>query len=103
MKLRTIANFGPAGIVIILLISLWEFFVQTFHMNTDILPPPSLIAGAMIHNWNIIAVHTMQTLLETIIGIFAAIILGVILAISLDSSPVIRRALYPLLISSQTI
>jgi ABC-type nitrate/sulfonate/bicarbonate transport system permease component len=45
----------------------------------------------------------MQTLLEAILGLAIAVALGAVVALALDAWPLFRRAVYPLLITSQTI
>ena len=85
------------------LIALWEVFVNTTHMSNQILPSPTAIFAAFIRNWDIMLPHIQQTLTETLLGIIIAVFLGVFTATLLDSSTWVRRALYPLLITSQTI
>ncbi len=64
---------------------------------------PIAIIQALFNNWSIIYDNTLQTLLETVLGLTLAAILGLLLAITLDISSWMRRAVYPLLITSQTI
>jgi ABC-type nitrate/sulfonate/bicarbonate transport system permease component len=47
--------------------------------------------------------HTLVTLYETVVGFAAALVAGVIFAAVIDFSPWLRRAIYPLLVVSQTI
>lgn len=103
MKSKNVTNFGPSLILFTTIIIVWELSVHLVHINSQILPAPSVIASALFFNWNIIFPHIQQTLLETIIGIFIAIVLGAATAILLDTSSWVRRAVYPLLITSQTI
>ncbi|HSW47531.1 MAG TPA: ABC transporter permease [Candidatus Saccharimonadales bacterium] len=103
MKLKKIADFGPSIIFLILLLLIWEILVGTNQINSHFLPAPSKIIIALIENWSIIAPHAYQTALETLIGFVIAIILGVTVALLLDLSGFVRKTLYPLLISSQTI
>lgn len=89
--------------LIIFLILLWEFLSRLNIINTLFLPPPSSIAEALFKNWKIIVSHTSQTLLETFIGLLLSILLGLIGAIILASSSIIRQMFYPILLISQTI
>lgn len=102
-KLRRIAGYGPAFVLIITLLALWEVIVRSGQVSAYFLPPPTAIGQALYDNWDIIFVNTMQTMLETVIGILAATLLGLVLAILLDTSQWVRRAIYPLLVISQTI
>ena len=61
---------------------------------------PSLTALARTP---IIAPHTWQTLVETLIGFALALVVGLGFAVLIDISGLLRRAIYPLLVVSQTI
>lgn len=43
------------------------------------------------------------TMLETVLGLAVALVLGVVLAAAMDFSAFLRRALYPILVASQTV
>ncbi|HET9920582.1 MAG TPA: ABC transporter permease [Ktedonobacteraceae bacterium] len=103
LTLRRIAGFGPAFVLALALLAFWELYVNAGLMNARLLPPPTAIVQALLANWDIISVHTMQTLLETVLGMVAATLVGLLLAILLAISLPLRRAIYPLLVISQTI
>jgi ABC-type nitrate/sulfonate/bicarbonate transport system permease component len=103
MKLNRIASYGPAFVLVIALLAIWELYVRSGQISTAILPPPTTIVQALFGNWDIIEVHTLQTLLETMLGLAAATILGIVLAVMLDLSVWMRQAVYPVLVTSQTI
>lgn len=101
--LRGVAGYGPAFVLAFALLALWELIVRFGQVSTEILPAPTAIGQALVDNWDIISIHTMQTLLETVLGLALATLLGVLIAVLLDVSPTVRRAIYPLLVTSQTI
>lgn len=103
MKLKTIINFGPAFVLFTTLFVLWELFVRVLQINNQILPSPLIIMQAFFRNWDIILPHIQQTLIETLIGIIVSIFIGLLTAVIIDTSPWARKALYPLLVTSQTI
>lgn len=103
MKFRTLSYLGPAMIAFIFILLFWEFIVHVSHIPNDILPAPSTIFFSLLSNSDSLLINTLQTLTETLIGIGIAIILGIFLAVLLDFSPLVRRAIYPLLITSQTV
>jgi len=100
---QLLTNNWSAVVLLAVLIAGWELYVRIDRISVLILPPPSAVAAALVENWDVIAVHTWQTLLETVLGMGVAIVLGVALAILLDLSFIARRAVYPLLVISQTI
>jgi ABC-type nitrate/sulfonate/bicarbonate transport system permease component len=103
MTLRRLAGFGPALVLTLALLALWELFVRAGQISPQVLPSPIAIVQALVNNWGVIYDNTLQTLLETVLGLAIATLLGLLLAILLDISGWMRRAVYPLLITSQTI
>ena len=103
MTLRKLAGYGPALVFTLALLVLWELYVRADHVSVQLLPSPTAIVQALFNNWSIIYDNTLQTLLETVLGLAIAALLGLLLAITLDISSWMRRAVYPLLITSQTI
>lgn len=103
MKLHRLASYGPAFVLTITLLLLWELIVRAGQISPLFLPSPTAIVQSLINDWNAIYDNTLQTLLETVLGMGIATLLGIILAVLLDVSGWLRRAIYPLLITSQTI
>src|SRR6266516_4420936 len=103
MTLRRLAGYGPAIVLTITLLVLWELYVRASQVSVQVLPSPIAIVQALVNNWGVIYDNTLQTLLETVLGLAIATLLGLVLAVMLDISGWMRRAVYPLLITSQTI
>ena len=103
MKLRWLAGYGPAFVLAVTLLVFWELYVRAGQVSPTVLPTPTAVVQALISNWGIIYDNTVQTLLETVLGMIVATLLGLLLAILLDASGWMRRAIYPLLVTSQTI
>jgi len=103
MTFRRLAGYGAALLLAVTLLVLWELYVRAGNVSVQVLPSPIAIIQALFNNWSIIYDNTLQTLLETVLGLTLAAILGLLLAITLDISSWMRRAVYPLLITSQTI
>lgn len=68
-----------------------------------ILPTPLEIAGAAIKNADLLFFHTGVTLLEAFLGLSCGVIIACLLALIMDTFPLFNRAIYPLLVVSQTI
>lgn len=101
--MKNYSKFVPAVILLSCLLFIWELSVRTGLISRHIVPAPSDTTYALITNWAVIFPHIIQTLIETLIGIVIAIILGYVTAVFLDMSSWFRKAVYPLLITSQTI
>ncbi len=68
MKLRRLADFGPAFVLTLTLLAFWELYVRAGQISAQVLPAPTAIIQALFDNWNVIYDNTLQTLLETVLG-----------------------------------
>lgn len=102
-KLKSIENkIIPIGFIIILII-LWEGIVSTGGIEKYILPSPIDVGTTFIKELPIMVPHIGATLYEGIVGFLIAILISVIIAVMMDIIPIIKKALYPVLVISQTI
>ncbi len=96
--------YGLAALFSIALILLWEAIVRGFDVPEYLFPAPSQVAIALRDDWSTILAPAMWvSLREVLIGFAIAAVAGVGLAIVLHMFGPLRRAVYPLLIGSQTI
>jgi ABC-type nitrate/sulfonate/bicarbonate transport system permease component len=97
----------PPTIALLLLLVVWEVYSRlvlgAISGGDRLLPAPTRIVSALRENVGILAPHTWQTLAETAIGFALAMLVGLAFAVVIDLSPFLRRAVYPLLVVSQTI
>ncbi len=98
-----IAVYGPPALLVIGLLLLWEVGVWIWSIPVWLLPPPSRILITLVTSAPVLAEHTLATLTVTIPGFALALIAGFSLGVALDASPLLRRAIYPLLVTSQTV
>jgi ABC-type nitrate/sulfonate/bicarbonate transport system permease component len=102
-KLRLIAhNLAPwyaltAGAL------LWEASVRALHTPAWLLPAPTRIVRALWEARALIGMHTVPTLIESLAGLVVAVFLGAFIASLIEWSPLVRHALYPLLVITQTV
>jgi ABC-type nitrate/sulfonate/bicarbonate transport system permease component len=95
--------YGPPLLLILALVLGWELLVRWWAIPNWLLPPPSQIPVSLLHSLPILRGHVLATLQVTILGFGLALVASFILAIALDGSALLRRALYPLLVASQTV
>jgi len=96
--------YGVASLLTVAMVGAWELIVRVAHIPEYLLPAPSQIAVALKQDWTqYLGPATWVTLREVLIGFVIAAVLGIGLAIVLHLSGPLRRAVYPLLIASQTI
>lgn len=93
----------PSLILSLILLTIWQLAAMKLNA-AYILPSPTQILARL---WDLrdvlIVVHLPATMGVTFLGLFIAILLGLSLAIIMDTSEKVENALYPLIIASQTI
>lgn len=85
------------------LLLFWEAVGFFQWLPPYLLPPPSRVLLALARDAGLLWQHTQVTLTAAAAGFGIAVFAGGSLALLLDHSPLIRRVLYPYLITSQTI
>ncbi|MGO4890621.1 ABC transporter permease [Anaerobacillus sp. MEB173] len=93
----------PMVMTIMLFIGLWEGAVRFWNIETWILPAPSLIVHSFFETWDLLPGHIWMTTKEAILGFLLGIVVALVVAFVLDMSPLLRKAVYPILLFSQTI
>jgi ABC-type nitrate/sulfonate/bicarbonate transport system permease component len=93
----------PPLVVLVALIAAWQIYVDVSGINRVTLPSPSHIFDATIRNRGLLWDHSLVTLKETVLGLGISILVAVGLALLIDAFAPARRALYPLLVGSQTL
>jgi ABC-type nitrate/sulfonate/bicarbonate transport system permease component len=81
----------------------WEAYVRLAGVEPVVLPSPTRILGALWDYRDDAVRHALPTLLETVVGFLLAVVLAIVAAVLMDRTPAVRRAVEPLLVTSQTI
>lgn len=90
-------------IALIVAILLWEATTKLFHVETWVLPAPSVIMKEMIQVFPAFVPHMLATIKLVLIGFTTAIILGIVAAMILHIFPTLREIFMPFLVISQNI
>jgi ABC-type nitrate/sulfonate/bicarbonate transport system permease component len=93
----------PALLLIVFVLLCWQVVATRTGLSSFILPSPLQVLQAGWETRHILLSAIGTTMLETVIGLGIAIVLGILIAAAIDLSSFLRRALYPLLVASQTI
>lgn len=98
-------RYAPPTLFILLLLLVWQGISWLWEVQLWLLPSPWRILSEGIDAWLHLGLdrHTWQTLQEALLGFLLAVATGLILALAVDFSPLLRRTIYPLLVVSQTI
>jgi putative hydroxymethylpyrimidine transport system permease protein len=82
---------------------MWEVVVRAAQVPDYLFPAPSAIASALDSDASLLAGATLVTLREIVLGYLLAVVLALVVAVVLHFSSVLRHALLPILIFSQTV
>ena len=101
-RLRVMGN--PAGPVLLVMvfIVIWEMYVRVAEPPRFILPAPTAIAAAFPAMVDQLLTHSIATLTIVMIGFLAGSVGGLVLAVVMSFSPMLRAGIYPIVIASQT-
>ena len=98
----TLKAIAGATATLIALIIAWEVLVRQFQVPSWLLPAPSLIAQSMLEWRTELAVHSLVTLYETLVGFALAIAISLPLAVAVVYSRVLQNTIYPILLALQS-
>ena len=96
-------QYMPAVVLLVALVGLWELLVEVLDTRPYILPAPSAIWEALLDKGHLLPNHIQATATEAVLGLLAAAVGGVILAVLISSIPLAQRVLYPIIVTSQTV
>lgn len=93
----------PVALAAGLLLVAWQLYAARPGGDALLLPTPVAVWQALVSQRGALWDAALVTLYETAVGFAAALAAGVAFGAAIDFSPWLRRALYPLLVTSQTI
>jgi len=100
LRLRT---WLPPALVLAAAVAAWQLWVSVSHVDPQLVPGPWQVVWATWDDrsniWPAIGVTTE----EAVLGLLAATAVAFVSAVAIDSWLPVRRGLYPLIITSQTI
>lgn len=106
---QQLGQYAPVAVFLVSVVACWQIAALSLAASLSaattrwLLPSPGQVLTAAVEMRTIIAPHIWQTLLETLSGFALALVAGVSFAILIDASPILRRAIYPVLVISQTV
>lgn len=102
--MRRLRQALPAVILVLVLIGIWELYVDLHDSSFSlILPPPHQVVKALYDDRSLLWSSFLVTAEEVLLGILVATLFGAVFAVAIHFSPTLRRAVYPLLVGSQAV
>lgn len=92
-----------AALLVVVLLAGWEAYTRLGGIDEIVLPAPTAILTALYDDRALLWSNFTVTAGEIGLGMLVALVLGLLCAIAIHFSAILRRALYPLLVGSQTI
>jgi ABC-type nitrate/sulfonate/bicarbonate transport system permease component len=99
---RALALVPPLAILAAVLAA-WQLYAALSGIGNDVLPAPSRVLSVTWDNRGDLWANTLPTLRATLLGFALSLAVGFALAVLVDASAHVRRALLPLLVASQTL
>ena len=100
---RLAARALPPLVALALVLAVWELVLRLGHPGPLVLPTPGTVARALHEDAGTLARAAAVTAEEALAGFAGGALLGLLLAIATAESALVRRGLYPLLVTTQAI
>ncbi len=102
MRTRVLAVLPPL-LIVGLLVAVWQVYANVSGIGNDVLPPPSRVLQVTWDNRGDLWANTLPTLRATLLGFALSLAVAFVLAVLIDASAVLRRALMPVLVATQVL
>jgi len=84
-------------------LGVWEAAVAVLRVKAVLLPRPSVIAGVLWRQGPLILEHMWPTFYQIVLGFLLSLVGGVLVAVLLTYSEIVRKGVYPLIVVSQIV
>ncbi len=99
---RRRAVVAPAAVLAGLLV-LWQAWVRIGDVRSWVVPAPTEVATAGWDSRTALAQNAWTTLVEAVVGLVIGTVFGLLVALGISLVPAVRRAIWPVVVTSQTI
>lgn len=99
---RLRAWIAPTGVLVGFLV-LWQAWVRFGDVRSWILPAPTDVATAGWSSRSALVENASTTLIEAVVGLALGSVFGLAVALGISLIPALRRAIWPVVVTSQTI
>lgn len=102
-RLQSIINKASSLSLIAAILIIWQLLSVTGVVPSYMLPSPVGVVKAFIADFPLLMHHAKITLLEAFLGLGFGVLLGFVVAVLMDRFKFLYKAVYPLLVITQTI
>jgi NitT/TauT family transport system permease protein len=100
---RLIARTAWPVLVTALMLLGWELAVRSLGIRSIILPPPSAVFEVIVLRYDLLLAHLWPSLYLTVLGFLLSVVGGVLVAVLITYSTIVREGFYPVIVVSQVI
>jgi NitT/TauT family transport system permease protein len=98
-----LASLGLPVVVTAITLALWQLVSVVFDVKTVVLPSPLVIGEVIVAKLDLLATHLWPTFYQTVLGFVLSVAGGLLVAVLITYSRIMRDGVYPLIVISQII
>lgn len=102
-KLQNIINRIAPVLAITILLTVWQILSITGVVPKFMLPSPTDVASAFVEDFALLMSHAKTTLIEAFLGLSLGILFGFLVAVLMDRFEFAHKAIYPVIVITQTV
>lgn len=100
---RGLESVGLPVVVTAVALVLWQLASVAFQVKTVVLPSPLVIARVIVAQADLLAHHLWPTFYQTVLGFLLSVAGGILVAVLITYSRIVRTGVYPLIVVSQIV
>lgn len=102
-KLQSIISKLSPAVALLAVVAVWAAATGFDLVPSFMLPSPAAVAKAFFSDFSLLCQHARVTLTEAFLGLLLGVVLAFLLATLMDRFEILYKAIYPLLVITQTV
>lgn len=100
---RAAGSWTWSALLLLVLLGIWQAVVRVRDVPAWLVPAPTTIGQTLLDDRTLLLTNARVTLFEVLLGFVLAMAVGIIAGILIATVPMVARAIYPIIITSQTV
>lgn len=100
---RRVRNLVAPALLLVGFFVAWELLVIALDVKPFVLPRPTVVLATIWNDWPLFQGHFLFTLQNVLLGFLLAFVVAMVLGFVVAHFTIVNRAVYPLLVASQTV